>query len=72
MQFAKKTIAVKNATYVAAKKFSLAGTRTLTSASIHRCSARSNHQQSKQATWEQLQIINVLSWFVLYLKKMKM
>lgn len=40
MQFAKKTIAVKDATYVAAKKFSLAETRTLTSASIHRCSAQ--------------------------------
>ena len=40
MQFAKKKIAVKDATYVAAKKFSLAETRTLTSASIHRCSAQ--------------------------------
>lgn len=41
MQFAKKKIVVKDATYVAdAKKFSLAETRTLTSASIHRCSAQ--------------------------------
>ena len=71
MQFEKKTIAVKNATYEAAKTFSLAGTRTMTSATIHWCSARSN-QLSKQASWEQLQVINVLSWFVLYLKKMKM
>lgn len=71
MQFAKKTIVVKDATYVAAKKFSLAGTRTLTSASIHRCSVRSN-QLSKQVSWEQLQVINLPSWFVLYLKKMKM
>ena len=71
MQFAKKTIAVKDATYVAAKKNSVLPRLEPWPLLVYTGAVLSN-QLSKQASWGQLRVISLASWFVLYLKKMKM